>query len=65
MAGQSKIRFETMRMKNGLGWRVLVRRPGVTIQYISGFVSESDALKWIEEEGPTWLTKMEAALNGI
>ncbi len=46
-------------MKNGFGWGVLVRRPGVSVQYISGFVSESDALKWIEEEGPTWQEKME------
>lgn len=62
---KSETRFEPMRMKNGLGWRVLVRGPGGTIQYISGFVSETDALKWIEEEGPTWQIKSEGALNRI
>ena len=62
---QSEIRFEPIRMKTGLGWRVLVRRPGALIQFISGFESESDALKWIEEEGPAWQAKMDEALNGV
>lgn len=58
-------RFEPAQMKSGLGWRVLVRCPGNRIQYISGFQDKSDALNWIEQEGPTWFAKMEAALDGI
>lgn len=64
-SGETNIGFEPIQMKSGLGWSILVRRPNDQIQYISGFEAKIDAMNWIEREGPTWLWKMEQALNGI
>lgn len=64
-SGETKIRFEPIQTKSGLGWSILVRRPNDQIQYISGFEAEIDAINWMEREGPTWNYKMEQALNGI
>lgn len=62
-SGETKIRFEPIQMKSGLGWRILVRGSNEQIQYINGFKAKLDAVNWIEREGPTWISKMEQALN--
>lgn len=62
---EAKIRFEPVPLKSGLGWRVLARRPGGQIHYISGFETESDALDWINHEGLSWFSKLNAAEIGI
>lgn len=56
----TKIRFEPVPLKSGLGWRVLARRPGGKVHYIVGFETKTDALKWIDRDGLSWYSKMDA-----
>jgi hypothetical protein len=49
--------FEARRLKSACGWYVRVAWPNGKRDHIPGFVSQHEALCWIEGKAPAWLSE--------
>ena len=56
--------FETRRLKSALGWYVRVSWRYGQVEQVSGFASEQDAQKWIEEKSEAWLRARRGGKSG-
>jgi len=49
--------FEARRLKSACGWYARVAWPNGKRDHIPGFVSQHEALSWIEGKAPAWLSE--------
>lgn len=54
---QSNPAFEARSLSSAPGWYVRVVWPHGKREHIPGFVSQREAVRWIEEKAKTWLSE--------
>jgi hypothetical protein len=52
--------FEARRLLSAAGWYVRVAWPFGKLEHIPGFVSQREAVRWIEERAGAWLSERNA-----
>ncbi|MGA8771425.1 MAG: hypothetical protein WB610_13770 [Rhodomicrobium sp.] len=58
-----KAKFRPIQLKDGSAWYVLYTPDKGPTEHPDGFYTEEDALKWIELESTSWLTKKKSAIR--
>jgi hypothetical protein len=53
----SNVAFEAKRLARAPGWYVRVAWPDGRHDHVPGFVSEDEALRWIERKAEAWLSE--------
>jgi hypothetical protein len=57
--------FEARRLSSAPGWYVRVVWPQGKREHVPGFVSQREAVRWIEERAKAWLSERGALVQGI
>ena len=55
--------FEARRLSSAKGWYVRVVWPHGKREHIPGFVSQQEAVRWIEKKAKAWLTEQNGYLR--
>ena len=55
--------FEARRLSSAKGWYVRVVWPHGKREHIPGFVSQQEAMRWIEKKAQAWLTEQNGYLK--
>jgi hypothetical protein len=51
------VSFEARRLARAPGWYVRVAWPNGRCDHIPGFVTQSEALRWIDQKGEAWVNE--------
>lgn len=58
------VSFEARRLSRAPGWYVRAAWPNGRRDHIPGFISEDEALRWIEQKGGAWVNDASVSETG-